>query len=295
MPIGSRGLDHIVVTVRNMDRAVNNYRRMGFQITPRMYHPFGSANNLMMFKTTFLEILGIVNASEVHGIGVVIQQLSEQREGISHFALQTTDAEADRAEFARKGLQPREVTRFERAVTLPDGEALNAVVSVCLFDQSDTPRVMMFVSQQHVAEAVWVPEWQVHPNGAEDIESVTIISDNPTVQFEHRLVSIFGREATRRSGDSLMTHTPSGAIHILTVDDFQHRYDRGGIAIEEIHPYVAAVTIRVRDLAMIDRIFADNGLEIRRSTGGGRLIAPEFANGTAIEFVDRNIAKRTEA
>ena len=285
MPIRSRGLDHIVVTVRDMDRAVSNYRRMGFLITPRMYHPFGTANNLMMFKTTFLEILGIVNANEVQGIGEVIQQLSEQREGISHFALQTTDAEADRAEFARKGLQPTEVARFERAVTLPDGRELNAVVSVCLFDQSDTPRVMMFVSQQHVPEAVWVPEWQIHPNSAEDIKSVTIVSDNPTVQFEHRLVSVFGREATRRSGDSLVARTPNGAIHILTVDGFQRRYDGGGIAIEEVHPYVAAVTVRVRDLAMIDRIFADNGLEVRRMACGGRLIAPEFANGVAIEFV----------
>jgi len=286
MPTTSRGLDHIVVTVHDMDEATSNYQRMGFLTTPRMYHPFGSANNLMMFKTNFLEILGIVSPADVEGIGALIQKLLDQREGVSHFALQTQDAEADRREFEEKGLHPSDVSHFTRPVTLPDGSSLNAEVSVCVFEQSDTPRVMMFVSQQHVAEAVWVPEWQVHPNGAEDVQSVYIVSQNPVAEFEERFSSLFGREAVQRGDGSLIAELPNGKIIVRTPEQYLRYFEDAKLTVEDVLPYIAAISVRVRDVAVVEQRMAKNGLSGIYLGHGSLLVPPELANGVAIEFVD---------
>jgi hypothetical protein len=270
-----------------MDKAVQNYRRMGFSISPRMYHPFGSANNLLMFKSTYLELLGIVKPDNVYGMGEMIKKALEQREGASHIALLSTDAKADYSEFVRKNIQPNEVAEFKRAVPLPDGSEINAVISVCVFDQSDTPKVNIFVSQQHVAKAIWVPEWQSHPNGAEDVLSVSIISDDPVTQFEPRFKALFGNDnCTQSEGESLTARTPNGVIEVMTATGFQDRFQGSQITIENTLPYIAATTVRVKDISIFDQVSTDNGIAVQKLANGGRLVAPEDANAIAIEFVE---------
>ncbi len=285
MPTTSRGLDHIVVTVRDMDEATRNYQRMGFLTTPRMFHPFGTANHLMMFKTNFLEIIGVVSPADVRGIGTIIQKLSEQREGVSHFALQTQDAQADRLEFESKGLRPSEVSHFKRSVKLPDGRRLDAEVSVCVFDQSDSPRVMMFVSQQHVAEAVWVPEWQIHPNGAEDVKSVYIVSQNPAAEFGDRFIKLFGKASIQRGKESLIARLPNGEIVVLTPGQFLRCFEGADLTVESILPYIAAISVRVRDVGLVECLTGKNGLTGIRLDCGSLLVKPEMANGVAVQFI----------
>ena len=44
-----RGLDHLVLTVRDLDAAEARFRALGFTLTPRAHHPFGTSNNLAIF------------------------------------------------------------------------------------------------------------------------------------------------------------------------------------------------------------------------------------------------------
>lgn len=282
----SRGLDHVVVLVRDMDSAVTNYQRMGFQMTPRMYHPFGTANNLVMFQSTFLEILGIVKPEDLEGIGILLDQLLKDKEGVSHFALASDDVSADQREFEEKGLEPSHIDGFERAVTLPDGGVTKAVVSVCSFAQTDTPRVYMFVSRQHVAEAVWVREWQAHPNGVKDVKTLTIVAQDPATPFVPRFNSLFGTAAVAATNDAVWAQTPNGLIEVLTPQAFEAKYAGADIALEGVFPYMAAMTLQVADLAQVRTLLSANGVQFHTLPGRRLVVPPTFANGVAIEFAE---------
>lgn len=285
MPIEKRGIDHVIVMARDMDRCVENYRRLGFTITPRMYHPFGTANNLIMFQDSFLEILGVARPAELHGIGKMLSDLLEQKEGVSHFALLSTDAAADREEFLRKGLQPSPVTGFERPVDLPDGTKTKAVVSVCTLDNKDTPRVMMFVCQQHVASAIWVPQWQRHVNGAVDISRLVIVSDHPRQQFAHLLTQLFGAEKVDVEDECVSAQAAAGQrIEAMTPARYVRCFPGVKIEFEPVVPYIAAVTIDVEDLQRLAACAAQNGVRPLPLPGGSLWVGPEHANGIALEF-----------
>ena len=44
-----QGVDHIVIAVHDLDLAAETFTRLGFALTPRGYHDFGSQNHCIMF------------------------------------------------------------------------------------------------------------------------------------------------------------------------------------------------------------------------------------------------------
>ncbi len=286
MPIDSRGIDHLVVLTHDMDQAVEAYRKMGFVSTSRMLHPFGTANNLIMFENNFLEILGVSDPDKIAGIGIFIKRLLDEREGISHFALLSNDAVADHKEFVDKGFDTIEVSGFEREVELPDGRKINAVVSVCGIQQPDTPRVQIFFSQQHVAEAIWVPEWQQQANGALGIDSVTILAEQPERDFGKFFQKLFGSEKVDISNGDVVANTPNGRVNVLTLLSFNNRYAQATIEVESVLPYVAAMEIRVKAIGVLEDILQANGVPFQRIESGNVLVAPTHGMGVLIEFTE---------
>jgi len=285
MPIDTRGIDHLVILTHNMDKAVDAYQKMGFTPMYRMLHPFGTANNLIMFESNFLEILGIVEPSKIIGIGSFIKQLLDKREGISHFALQSTDANADHQESVDKGFETIEVSGFEREVELPDGRKINAVVSVCGIQQPETPRVQIFFSQQHVAEAVWIPQWQQHANGALDVESVTILSEDAERDFGNLFRKLFGNKKIEVDDGNMVAKTPNGQIHVLTASSFQNKFTGTNIQTESVLPYVAAMTIKVRTVGVVEEILKTNKVSSWKTNSGSVLVGPEDGIGVVVEFI----------
>ena len=41
-----RGIDHLVIAVRDLDAARATYQRLGFTLTPEARHPFGNCDHL---------------------------------------------------------------------------------------------------------------------------------------------------------------------------------------------------------------------------------------------------------
>jgi hypothetical protein len=53
-------IDHVVINVaQNLDEAAEQYRRLGFTLTPRGHHSLGTSNHLAVFGTDYLELMGI--------------------------------------------------------------------------------------------------------------------------------------------------------------------------------------------------------------------------------------------
>ncbi len=60
------GIDHVVVMVEDLDAAANNWKRLGFTISPRGTHSakLGSGNYTIMFGDDYIELLGILTPTE---------------------------------------------------------------------------------------------------------------------------------------------------------------------------------------------------------------------------------------
>src|SRR3546814_19848545 len=59
-----RGVDHVLVGVRNLEAARDTYRRLGFTVSPRGRHlGWGTANYCIMFPGDYIELPRIVHHS----------------------------------------------------------------------------------------------------------------------------------------------------------------------------------------------------------------------------------------
>ena len=128
MPTDPRPIDHVVVAVHDLDKARAAYERLGFTVTPTARHPFGTANALVQLGDAYIELLAVVDppAIPVAGEGPLLLRRLQPRflepaKASSMLALQSKDAEADRAAFAADGLPTYAPMSFRRLARDPAG------------------------------------------------------------------------------------------------------------------------------------------------------------------------------
>jgi catechol 2,3-dioxygenase-like lactoylglutathione lyase family enzyme len=124
----SRGIDHLVLPVHDLDGAKSAYERFGFTTTHKARHPFGTENVLVQLQGNFLELLGIAQPEKINppepgafSFAHFNQSFLEKRQGMSMLVFESGDARADQAEFAAKGLTGYAPFDFSRQATLDGG------------------------------------------------------------------------------------------------------------------------------------------------------------------------------
>lgn len=187
MTSSRRCIDHLVLAVHDLDLAGAFYERLGFQVGARNRHPWGTENRLIQFRSSFLELVGTgEDPSRIppHGaghfsFGAFIRDYLARREGFAMLVLDSADAGADAAEFARLGIGAFEPFFFERKGRSPDGAETHLAFTLSFAADPNLPEAGFFVCQQHYPEAFWNPAFRVHPNGATEAVSVTLAVNNP--------------------------------------------------------------------------------------------------------------------
>src|SRR5260370_22869197 len=123
-----RPLDHLVLCVRDLAAARAWYARLGFTLTPRALHPFGTANSLVQLQGNFLELLAVANRARIpsaepgsFGFAGFNDAFLAAREGMSMLVFGSDDARRDQVEFAASGLDTYAPFDFSRRASLPDG------------------------------------------------------------------------------------------------------------------------------------------------------------------------------
>src|SRR3977135_3908650 len=106
-----RRIDPLVICVRDLARAEQNLRALGFTLTPAGVHPFGTSNHLAIFGNNFLELLAVTDAAAVpaaapgrFSFAAHNENFLTTAEGMSMLAWHSADAHADAARFAAKGV-----------------------------------------------------------------------------------------------------------------------------------------------------------------------------------------------
>ena len=173
------GLDHVVIAVRDLQAAADDWGRLGFTVSPRGLHSphMGSGNHTIMFGEDYVELLGVV-APQPHN--APMRRFLEGREGLERCAFTTRDAAAGVAALRERGLAGVGPIEFGRPVPLPGGGETEARFSVFQWPEEEAPGgVRIFACQHHTREAVWIPTLQRQGNGATGIRRVLVADAEP--------------------------------------------------------------------------------------------------------------------
>ncbi|HET7714428.1 MAG TPA: VOC family protein, partial [Bauldia sp.] len=157
-----RPIDHVVVAVRDLELARTAYARLGFTVTPVARHPFGTANALVQLGRAYIELVAVVDESAipapvegVYSFGAFIRDYLAKREGIAMLALNSRDAEADRADFAARDLPVYAPVHFKRLARNPKGEDLEVAFSVAFTSDARMPDAGFLACQHHNPGRLW--------------------------------------------------------------------------------------------------------------------------------------------
>ncbi len=276
------GIDHAIVGVRNLEQARASYERLGFRATPRGRHVgWGTANYCLMFVDDYLELLGIVDPAEFTN---ELERFLAEREGLLAVALRSTDPEATHAAWRDAGLEPAEVAPLGRRIE-PDLELGFANVMLA---PAATGGVRLFACAPLTPKAMRQDAWLRHPNGAKGIASLTIAVDDPEA-FHDPMAQVFGSISLTQTDDTLAVHTGNGVLLFVTPDDLDMLHPQlEAIATEaasEGAPTLAALSLKVPDLAATAAWLDHQGIGYRRDSSGTIGVPPEHTHGVMLEFV----------
>jgi catechol 2,3-dioxygenase-like lactoylglutathione lyase family enzyme len=223
-----RAIDHVVLAVRDLDRAAANYERLGFTLTPRAAHEdrMGTSNRLAQFAgKNFIELLEVDRPERLaphdftasprfFSFGDHNRLAVREREGLSMLVFAGDDARADIRSFSAADLPTYAPFDFERYARLPDGTQATVAFSLALVQSPEMPKVAFFVCQNRAQQYFWKPEYQSHANGAAGIAAVYLSS--PAPERDAAFVSrMFGGEIRPMAGGCAVACGPQ-EVRVLT-------------------------------------------------------------------------------
>ena len=283
-----RGIDHLVLGVRDLDRARETYARMGFTTTPRAAHPFGTGNSLVQLQGNFLELLTVVDESKFaqpttgqFEFGTFNKTYLDAREGMSMLVFEGHDAARDHADFTENGLDTYEPFHFERKATLPNGAEVTVAFSLVFVTDERMPDAVFFTCQQHAPEYFWKPEYQRHDNGALVISEVVMVAETP-VTLTGLIGGMQSTDAVTVVNGSLWVATTRGYVTVMTPGDFEERFGLAPTGPQT--PHFGAFQIQVTNLDKTEALLTYNDIAFRR-TNAALQVGPETAFGCVLEFV----------
>lgn len=291
-PRPGRGIDHLVLCVKNLDAAAEIYERLGFTLTPRASHDWGTDNRLVQVEGSFLEIIEVAHPEKLlperdgaFNFGRFIHRYLQNREGFGMLVFESHDAEADRKEFAESGLSDFERFDFERKATLPDGSTVTVGFSLSFVHRPECPDAAFFVCQQHAPEYFWKPHFQKHRNGARAIGEVVLIADN-TGELQFLFEGLQQPGSVALEDGILRAETARGWLSAMTPEAYQDWFGPASLAGVDVPngPHLAAFRVLVDDLAETERLLAEVGIAAHWGKAGLVVPAPTLF-GTTLAFV----------
>jgi catechol 2,3-dioxygenase-like lactoylglutathione lyase family enzyme len=274
-----KGIDHVVVVVRDIETARATYAALGFQVQPRGVHTrLGTANHLMIFADNYFELIGIVEPNPFNAERRA--WLERNGGGLANAALRTDAADIAHAAWTAAGLQPDPVLDFDRAVVVAGREERAAFRTVRLGTQR--ARLLgFFVCEHCTPQFVYRAEWARHANGVTALAGATVIAADPSTD-EAYVRKVFGDQAVRQEDGGLVVDSGGTPIRYLTRGRFATLYP--GIVPTRADDHPALLSFRVPDVARTQAVLRESG--VAHVAVPDRLLVPASAAcGVCIEFV----------
>lgn len=275
----SRGLDHLVIGVADLDAAGAFYGNLGFRVGARNRHPWGTENRIVQFPGAFLELITVGDGTAIppHGprqfsFGAFVRDALARGEGMSMLVLESAGAKADAEAFRRAGIGDFEPFFFERQAKRPDGSQVRVAFSLAFAENAAARECAFFLCQQHEPQNFWNPAFQQHENATAGLAAVFMVAAEPAAQREF-LSAYAGAPAVVTAEGGLRLDLPRGRIEVLTPDSARAAFGDEGPS--RTAPSFAGFAVTVPDLARIDAVLARHA--VRHLRQSGRIVVPASA------------------
>jgi catechol 2,3-dioxygenase-like lactoylglutathione lyase family enzyme len=285
----SRGIDHIVHAVRDLDAAAELYSRLGFTVGARNRHPpaWGTQNRIVQLAGAFVELLAVADpthiapaAPHIFSFGAFNRDFLKRGQGLSMLALEGRGA-PDADEFRAAGIGDFETYEFERGARRPDGTPIKVAFSLAFASDPQAPETGFFTCAHRHPENFWNPAFQVHANTAAAIAGVVLVAENPS--DHHIFLSAFaGERDLLATSAGLLLKTPRGEIQVMTPPAFRDHFgaeppdtSRGA--------RLAALRFAVRDIDTASALLRRAGLEPENRMGR-IVVGPDSALSATLVF-----------
>jgi Glyoxalase-like domain len=113
------------------------------------------------------------------------------------------------------GVGVREPQSFSRPVTLANGTTHDARFRTTHLNREEARFGRLYFCQHFTRDLVWRPEWQCHPNGAQEIIGLLIGADNPDA-VAAMLTRLFDDVPTRDAAGALCFTVGRGVVEIVS-------------------------------------------------------------------------------
>ena len=262
-------LDHVIIAVRNLDVAAASYRRLGFTLTPRGLHGGrGTGNHCIMFKDSYIELLGIVG--DAGAKGRLAERVAAQGEGGMGIAYGAADAYAAASALRAAGIAAEDPTDLSRPVDL-DGKREIVKFRNVMMPGLTLPNVMQFVCTHLTPELTRARhEWQLHPNSATGIVEVVVTADDID-QYWSEMETLFDNTAS------------NVAVSLAARRNMEVHY---GTALNgALHAGIVMLRIFVNELDAISAML--EMAKVPHHEGADVVVVPaSAAHGVVIEFAE---------
>jgi catechol 2,3-dioxygenase-like lactoylglutathione lyase family enzyme len=283
----SRGLDHIVHAVSDLEAAARFWRSAGFIVGARNRHPWGTHNHVVQLPGFFIEILTVAEPDKLgddglsRHFGIANRGAIARGDGFSALVLESRDIAADVAAFARAGIGISDALPFSRGATLPDGSETTVGFSLAFVRDELSPQTGFFACRQLNPKAFWNPAFQIHPNGVRAVAGAVLVADNPA--DHHIFLSAFtGERVLHSSSLGIEARTPRGSVEIMEPVAFE---DQFGVArkVEGTAVSIVGLRLTVADLDATAATLEQGGVAALRHMDR-LVVAPETAFGATLIF-----------
>lgn len=225
-----RGIDHVVIATRDLDRLAAQYKALGFTVGPRNRHPWGTENHIVQFPGCFIELIGVAAGAEVpehearnRSFGASVRDFIKSHEGAALLALESRNAIGDAEQFRRLNIGDFEPFHFERHGKDADGKPRTVSFTLAFAAAPNAPQTGFFVCQQHQPQNFWNPSLQQHANGARTIASVVFVTADPS-DYHEFFGNFVNQREMRATSFGLELETGRGQIEVLSPDAFRFRF-----------------------------------------------------------------------
>ena len=284
----TRGLDHIVHAVRDLEAATEFYRRAGFTVGVRNRHPWGTHNHIVQFPGVFVELVAVGEPEAIPSatprsisFGAFIRDFVSRHEGLAMLVLEGRDAAADAAAFRAAGIGDFDVFDFAREAKRPDGSTVKVAFSLAFAADRQGPDIGYFTCQQHYPENFWNSAFQTHANSATGIAGVVLVADNPA--DHHIFLKAFaGVSDLKSTSQGIRIATPRGEIQVMDPQTFRMLFAAEPPVVTR-GSRLAAIRFSLPGTADMKSVLARGGIAAKERAGS-LIVPPDAAHGATLIF-----------
>lgn len=161
-----QGIDHLVIVVKDLAQATQDFQQLGFTVVPGGQHPVGSHNALISFADgSYLEIIAFYREAIDHRWWEPL----DRGERLVDYCLQTDDLRRDTVTLRQAGVAINDPVPWSRK--RPDGFELKWLLSLATGSHRG---VAPFLIEDLTPRTERIPQQFHHQNGAIGIGTLTV-------------------------------------------------------------------------------------------------------------------------